>query len=152
IAKAKKRFKLVADTPVFSCYEAGRDGFWLHRYLTTRGIVKVRHVNRSKGLLASQGLALATVDKRLPEWLETARLWDGTALGVHLRGRLLRGYERWQFVHRQVGEFSITQAVARSCITSTRSTKKRRYRFFVFLHLLFCHNSLQDKDARSTSQ
>src|SRR5208337_4039347 len=29
IAKAKKRFKLDPDTPVFSCYEAGRDGFWL---------------------------------------------------------------------------------------------------------------------------
>ena len=28
---AKKRFKLPADAPVFSCYEAGRDGFWLHR-------------------------------------------------------------------------------------------------------------------------
>jgi transposase len=41
IAKAKKRFKLDPDTPVFSCYEAGRDGFWLHRYLITRGIVNV---------------------------------------------------------------------------------------------------------------
>ncbi len=24
--------------PVRSCYEAGRDGFWLHRYLVRRGI------------------------------------------------------------------------------------------------------------------
>jgi transposase len=38
IAKAKKRFGLPADAPVRSCYEAGRDGFWLHRYLTARGI------------------------------------------------------------------------------------------------------------------
>ncbi len=38
IAKAKKRFGLPADAPVRCCYEAGRDGFWLHRYLSARGI------------------------------------------------------------------------------------------------------------------
>jgi transposase len=38
IAKAKKRFGLPDDAPVFSCYEAGRDGFWLHRFLESQGI------------------------------------------------------------------------------------------------------------------
>jgi len=38
MAKAKKHFGLAADTPVHSCYEAGRDGFWLHRCLTTLGV------------------------------------------------------------------------------------------------------------------
>src|SRR4051794_22344263 len=38
IAKAKVRFGLPADTAVVSCYEAGRDGFWLHRYLVAQGI------------------------------------------------------------------------------------------------------------------
>jgi transposase len=33
VAQAKDRFRLPADTPVVSCYEAGRDGFWLHRWL-----------------------------------------------------------------------------------------------------------------------
>jgi transposase len=33
IAKAKKRFGLAENAPVKSCYEAGRDGFWLHRFL-----------------------------------------------------------------------------------------------------------------------
>jgi transposase len=33
IAKAKKRFQLADRAPVVSCYEAGRDGFGLHRYL-----------------------------------------------------------------------------------------------------------------------
>jgi|SRR5271165_80184 len=171
IAKAKKRFKLDPDTPVFSCYEAGRDGFWLHRYLTTHGVGNVivdsssievnrrkrrtksdrldadklvhmllryhagerklwsvvwvpgvadedqrqlhrdlqelkdertRHVNRMKGLLASQGLALTAVDGTFPEWLAAARLWDDTAVSADLQRRLVREYERWQFVHRQV--------------------------------------------------
>jgi transposase len=41
IAKAKTRFGLPADAPVCTCYEAGRDGFWLHRALSARGIDNV---------------------------------------------------------------------------------------------------------------
>ena len=41
IAKAKQRFALPADAPVCTCFEAGRDGFWLHRALTSLGIVNV---------------------------------------------------------------------------------------------------------------
>ncbi len=41
IAKAKARFGLPAGAPVRTCYEAGRDGFWLHRALTARGIDNV---------------------------------------------------------------------------------------------------------------
>ena len=35
IRKSKVRFDLPACTPVMSCYEAGRDGFWLHCYLVS---------------------------------------------------------------------------------------------------------------------
>ena len=35
---ARERFELPADVRVVSCYEAGRDGFWLHRYLTGMGV------------------------------------------------------------------------------------------------------------------
>src|ERR1700734_2034936 len=38
IAKAKSRFGLPAEAPVKSCYEAGRDGFWLHRHLSACGV------------------------------------------------------------------------------------------------------------------
>jgi transposase len=38
IEKAKKRFKLSDEVKILSCYEAGRDGFWLHRYLLSCGI------------------------------------------------------------------------------------------------------------------
>jgi transposase len=37
IAAAKKKFGLAPDAPVVCCYEAGRDGHWLHRYLTKQG-------------------------------------------------------------------------------------------------------------------
>jgi transposase len=38
VARAKKRFGLPESTPVYSCYEAGRDGWWLHRWLLEQGI------------------------------------------------------------------------------------------------------------------
>jgi transposase len=41
IAEAKRRLGLPADCPVVSCYEAGRDGFWLHRCLLAQGVQNV---------------------------------------------------------------------------------------------------------------
>jgi transposase len=38
IQRAKQRFGVPDDTPVRSCYEAGRDGFWLDRYLDQKGV------------------------------------------------------------------------------------------------------------------
>ena len=38
IAQAKRRFGLPEDARVVSCYEAGRDGFWLHRCLVAQGV------------------------------------------------------------------------------------------------------------------
>jgi len=38
LSRAKSHFGLAATAPVRSCYEAGRDGFWLHRYLVSRGV------------------------------------------------------------------------------------------------------------------
>lgn len=39
IARAKARFDLPGDAPVVSCYEAGREGFWLHRYVVAHGLM-----------------------------------------------------------------------------------------------------------------
>jgi len=38
IKAAKRRFGLPEDAPVICCYEAGRDGFWLHRFLLDQGV------------------------------------------------------------------------------------------------------------------
>ena len=38
IEQAKVRFGLAKEVAVSSCYEAGRDGFWLHRYLESIGV------------------------------------------------------------------------------------------------------------------
>lgn len=173
IMKARKRFQLPAEAPMRSCYEAGRDGFWLHRHLTAIGvdnavvdsasievnrrqrraktdrldagkllnlllryhggerkvwsIVRVpsvvnedarqlhrdlqelkdertEHINRIKGLLASQGLAAPEVNKQFAGWLSKAQLWDGSAVPPEMQRRLLRELERWQLLDRQIKE------------------------------------------------
>jgi transposase len=38
IARAKKKLGLPADARVVSCYEAGREGFWLHRFLVAHAV------------------------------------------------------------------------------------------------------------------
>jgi transposase len=58
IAKAKARCGLAPQARVHSCYEAGRDGFWLHRWLIEQGIDNIvvdsssievnRHARRAK--------------------------------------------------------------------------------------------------------
>ncbi len=170
INEAKRRLRLPETTPVVSCYEAGRDGFWLHRFLASKkienlvvdassievnrrrrraksdnlddtklvgmlirwfngekklwGIVKVpsaedearrqlhremivlktqrtEHINRIKGLLATVGLSV-TVDVDLVERLDQLRQWDGSAVPLALRERILREFERWQMVNTQI--------------------------------------------------
>jgi transposase len=38
LQRGRQRFGLPATTRVVSCYEAGRDGFWIHRALTQMGV------------------------------------------------------------------------------------------------------------------
>jgi transposase len=41
VQAAKKRLDLPEEAPVRSCYEAGRDGFWIHRFLEANGIANL---------------------------------------------------------------------------------------------------------------
>jgi len=171
IAKAKLRLGLPESCRVFSCYEAGRDGFWIHRLLeqlsvhnlvvdsssievdrrarrakTDRldaakllsmlmryhggeeGLWSVVHVptprqedarhlqreirtlkkeqtrliNRAKGLLASQGVALKSSRGGVLTSLEDIRIWDGSPLPQGLRLRLESEVRRHSFLHRQL--------------------------------------------------
>ena len=172
IVQAKRRFGLAEEAPVVTCYEAGLDGFWIHRALEARGlevlvvdsasiekkrgrrtaktdridaaalvaqlvrhragdrrafsVVRVpppeaedlRHSDREltrltdertalgnavRGLLKTQGIRLTSL-RRLPDQLEQLRCWDGQALGVELRSRLLRLWQRMELVRAQIQE------------------------------------------------
>ena len=62
IAQAKRRLGLPETAPVVSCYEAGREGFWLHRFLQGRGITNhvvdssAIEINRRRRRAKSDGL------------------------------------------------------------------------------------------------
>ncbi len=74
LAKAKARFGLPEDVRVVSCYEAGRDGFWLHRALEAMGVENVvvdsssievdRRIRRAK----SDGLDVRKLLEMLLRW------------------------------------------------------------------------------------
>jgi transposase len=61
VALAKSRFGLPAAVPVISCYEAGRDGFWLHRYLMAHAIAN--HVVDSSSIEVSRRARRAKTDR-----------------------------------------------------------------------------------------
>lgn len=176
IAQAKRRFGLPDDTGVVSCYEAGRDGFWLHRWLITQGINNIivdsssievnrrkrraksdrldagklvnmllrfhtgetkvwsvvrvptvsdearrqlhreliavqdertEHINRIKALLASQGIALASVTSKFLAELTGLRCWDGSTLPEDLQQRLGREFARWHLADQQIQELEL---------------------------------------------
>lgn len=202
IRRAKRRFGLPEDAPVHSCYEAGRDGFWVHRFLGERGLDNVivdsssievnrrrrraktdrldaeklvtmlvryhegekrlwsvvqvpslededarqlhrelmalkgertRHINRIKGLLIGEGIAIRRVDRRFPEQLKRLRLWwDGKEDGLGsplpsgLRARLLREYERLELVEGQIRELEKQRAEAIGRSKEARMEKVRK--------------------------
>jgi transposase len=71
VAQAKQRFGLPESAPVVSCYEAGREGFWLHRFVQAQGITNPVvdsssiEVNRRQRRAKSDGLDLRKLSSML---------------------------------------------------------------------------------------
>lgn len=61
IARAKVRLGLAESAPVVSCYEAGRDGFWLHRWLWAQGAEN--HVVDSSSIEVNRRARRAKTDR-----------------------------------------------------------------------------------------
>lgn len=83
IAEAKARFGLPADTRVVSCYEAGRDGFWLDRWLRKQKIENVVidpasvHVDRRKRKAKTDRLDLGKLLRTLIRWYDgEPKMWS----------------------------------------------------------------------------
>lgn len=82
IADAKRRFGLPDNAKVFTCYEAGRDGFWLARFLAHEGIGNVVvdsasiEVNRHKRRAKSDRLDAIKLVSMLVRWHNgESRVW-----------------------------------------------------------------------------
>jgi transposase len=83
IRNAKSRFGLPEDTAVISCYEAGRDGFWLHRFLATQRIENLVvdaasiEVNRRQRRAKSDNLDATKLVGMLIRWHNgESKLWS----------------------------------------------------------------------------
>jgi len=61
IERAKRRFGLPRDCRVVSCYEAGREGFWLHRWLVSQEIES--HVVDAASIEVNRRLRRAKTDR-----------------------------------------------------------------------------------------
>ena len=194
IAQAKRRLGLPETAPVVSCYEAGREGFWLHRFLQAHGIINHvvdssaievnrrqrqaksdgldvrkllsmlmryaqgerqvwqvvkapsveaedhRHLHRDletlkqerastttriQGLLSSQGLRVTSLTK-LPEQLETLRLWDESPVPPGLRRRVLRVYAHHTFLSEQIAAVEAERRAQLQASTDARIDKVRQ--------------------------
>jgi transposase len=84
IARAKVRFRLPADAPVMSCYEAGREAFWLHRWLLAQAVTN--HVIDSSSIEVNRRARRAKTDR-----LDLSGL-------LSLLARHQQGDRRWRVV------------------------------------------------------
>lgn len=73
----------------------------LHRELVTLKADRTRHINRIKGMLATQGIRMPVRADFLAS-LEGLRLWDGSPLPPGLRARLEQEYTCLEFVRQQI--------------------------------------------------
>lgn len=77
LAVARRRFGLGATAPVVSCYEAGRDGFWIHRAVTRLGLTN--RVVDSASIEVSRRLKHVKTDRldALKLVAMLVRVWQG---------------------------------------------------------------------------
>jgi transposase len=120
IQLAKARFGLSLDAPVRSCYEAGRDGFWLHRWLIARDVANV--------VVDSSSIEVNRRARRA----KTDRLDVGKLLALLLRWH---GRERhvWSVVHVPLPEAEAQRQVPREIATVREDRKCVRNRIQALL-------------------
>ena len=82
LERARRRFGLPPTAPVVSCYEAGRDGFWVHRALLARGLANIVvdaasiEVNRRQRRAKTDRLDARKLVTMLVRWHEgERRVW-----------------------------------------------------------------------------
>ena len=59
--REKVAARMGPDVTLASCFEAGRDGFWLHRLLTDNGVIN--HVVEPTSILVTRGARRAKTDR-----------------------------------------------------------------------------------------
>ena len=118
IERAERRFGLSDEARVLSCYEAGRDGFWLHRYLVHLGVRNLvvdsssievnRRARRAKtdrmdlGKLLSMLMRYDNGERRLWSVVRVPTVEQEDSRQLHRELKALRG-ERTRHINRIKG-------------------------------------------------
>ena len=123
IEGAKQRLKLSENASVISCYEAGRDGFWIHRHLTAIGV---------DNLVVDAGSI--EVDRRMRR-AKTDRI-DGKALLRKLISYLGGDHQVWSVVRIPSREEEDARRVHRELerLKKERGGHRNRIRSLLVLH------------------
>ena len=117
---AKARFGVPLDAPVRSCYEAGRDGFWFHRWLVAQGIDNV--VVDSASIEVNRRARRAKTDR-----LDAGKL-------VHLLMRWAQGERKvWSVVQVPTPAAEAARQLAREIDTVREDRKRVRNRIQALL-------------------
>lgn len=120
VLAAKVRFGLPLDARVHSCYEAGRDGFWLHRWLVAHGIDSV--VVDSSSIEVSRRARRAKTDR-----LDALKL-------LHLLMRWAHGERTvWSVVHVPTPEAEAARQLTREIQTVREDRTRSRNRIQALL-------------------
>jgi transposase len=124
IARAKARCGLPASARTHSCYEAGRDGWWLHRWLIQQGIDNI--VVDSSSIEVNRHARRAKSD----------RLDGDKLLQMLLRHR--RGERVWSVVHEPSAQAEDERRVHRELqrLTQEHTAHSSRIRSLLVLHNL----------------
>jgi transposase len=126
IASARDRFGLPASAPVRSCYEAGRDGFWVHRLLARVGVRNV--VVDSASIEVSRRARRAKTDRL-----------DAEALLRRLIRYWLGERDQWKIVHIPSVEMEDARHAERTLAMLTTERTRHRNR----LHALLATHGLR---------
>lgn len=120
VLTAKVRFGLALDAPVRSCYEAGRDGFWLHRWLVAQGLDNI--VVDSSSIEVNRRARRAKTDR-----LDAGKL-------VYLLMRWAQGERAvWSVVHVPTPEAEAERQLTREIATVREDRTRTRNRIQALL-------------------
>ncbi|CAN7775579.1 hypothetical protein LJR084_007864 [Variovorax sp. LjRoot84] len=134
IGKVLERCKLEPQAKVHSCYEAGRDGWWLHRWLIEQGIDNI--------VVDSSSIEVNRHARRA----KTDRLDGDKLLAMLLRHH--RGERVWSVVHEPTPEDEDARRMHRELarLTQERTAHMNRIGSLLVLHNLRPHVIIGGRD------
>lgn len=123
IERARQRFSLAPETPVMSCYEAGPDGFWIHRALEERGVSNLVidsasiEVNRRKRRAKSDGIDVEALLNLLMRYI------GGEDKALRVVRVPPAEIEDWRELHRDLETLKAERIAMRNRIQSLLATR-----------------------------